>query len=91
VVETVVEIGSRQPRSHVVAFQKALRPESLKDRSLSDEAARILVEQVETSGRKLGAQKHVLRLSGFDGDGNRAAFENLALRTKELVAAEIGA
>jgi len=91
VVETVVEIGSRQPRSHVVAFQKALRPESLKDRSLSDEAARILVEQVETSGRRLGAQKHVLRLSGFDGDGNRAAFENLALRTKELVAAEIGA
>lgn len=89
VIETVVEIGPRQPRSHIIAFQKALDPSTIRDGSLADVAARALREQVEESGRRFGAQKHVLLLSGSEPDGERPAYEVLAKAAGEAVAGDL--
>lgn len=91
VVETVVEIGKRQPHQHILAFERPLRPEDYKDSSLSDEAGRRLINQITESGKRYGKQKHVLVLNEMEGDGEKPAFEILADRVRDALEAELQA
>ena len=88
VVESVVEIGRRMPHQHILAFQNAIRPESLGDTDLASEASRRLLAQVKETGRKFGAQKHVMNLGAIETD-EVPAYELLAEQARLAVLAEL--
>jgi CRISPR system Cascade subunit CasC len=88
VVETVVEVGKRMPHQHILAFQNAIRPESIQNSDLASEARNRLLAQISETGRKFGAQKHVLTLSKMDNP-SRPAAEELAELAKAAVLAEL--
>lgn len=91
VIETVVEIGKRQPHQHILAFERPLRTEDYKDSSLSEEASRRLINQITESGKRYGKQRHILVLNEIESDGEKPAFEILADKVRDALNAELQA
>lgn len=91
VVETVVEVGKRQPHAHSVAFQRPLRTDDYKDSDLASEASRRLLSQVTTKGEMYGAQKYVFNLKGMESKVGMAKSEVLAEQVRLAVISELEA
>jgi hypothetical protein len=82
----IVELGRRQPRSLMGAFQKAIVPQEPSDLSLSERAVAALGEYRARMAALSGAPERSWTLTG-SAAGPLPAFEALAAEVEAAVAA----